>query len=107
MDINLGDIAWPEGLFKGIEEMRKNEKAKIKIKKKYGFGRVQNMDKLRFPPGYEEEGSEKRQRLISKGVIYEVKLLDWIERVDIEADGNFLKTFSEKPKKGEWETPSE
>lgn len=29
--ISLGDIAYPEGLFKGIEEMRKNEKAKITI----------------------------------------------------------------------------
>lgn len=39
IQISLGDISWPEGLWKGIEEMRKNEKAKIKIKKKYGFGR--------------------------------------------------------------------
>jgi FKBP-type peptidyl-prolyl cis-trans isomerase len=38
--ISLGDIAWPEGLWKGIERMRKNEVAKIRIKKKkYGFGR--------------------------------------------------------------------
>ena len=39
IQISLGDISWPEGLWKGIEEMRKNEKAKIKIQKKYGFGR--------------------------------------------------------------------
>ena len=38
--LSLGDIAWPEGLWKGIEHMRKNECAKIRIKKKkYGFGR--------------------------------------------------------------------
>ncbi len=28
---------------------------------------------------------------MTKGIIYEVKLLDWIERVDIEGDGNFIK----------------
>lgn len=27
----LGDISWPEGLWKGIEEMRKGETSKIKI----------------------------------------------------------------------------
>jgi hypothetical protein len=38
--LSLGDISWPEGLWKGIEHMRKNERAKIRIKKKkYGFGR--------------------------------------------------------------------
>ena len=87
--------------------MRKNEKAKLKIKKKYGFGRKEQVDKLKFPPGYEEEGSEKRQRLLTKGIIYEVKLIDWVERIDIEANGNFLKTFITKPEKKEWERPSE
>ena len=32
--------------------MRLGEKAKIKIKRKYGFGRKENVDKLKFPPGY-------------------------------------------------------
>lgn len=86
----LGDSSWPEGLWNGIEHMRKNEKAKIKIQKKHAFGRKENAEKLRFPTGYEVEG-EKRERLLKKGVIYEVKLIDWIERVDLESDGNFLK----------------
>lgn len=85
--------------------MRKNEKAKIKIQKKYAFGRKQNVDKLRFPIGYEE--GENRELLLKKGIIYEVKLLDWIERVDIEADGNFLKTFIQKAEKKEYEKPAE
>jgi FKBP-type peptidyl-prolyl cis-trans isomerase len=72
VQISLGDISWPEGLWKGIEEMRKGEKSKIKIKKKYGFGRKENVDKLKFPKGYEEEGSDNRKRLMSKGIIYEV-----------------------------------
>jgi hypothetical protein len=50
---------------------------------------------------------ERRQRLMSKGIIYEVKLLDWIERVDIDANGNFLKTTIVHAAKKEWEKPSE
>ena len=106
VQIALGDISWPEGLWKAIEEMRQGEKSKIKIKHKFGFGRKENVDKLRFPSGYEVEG-EKREKLMKKGIIYEVKLLDWIERIDIEANGNLLKTFINKPSLKEWERPSE
>lgn len=102
MTISLGDIRWPEGLWKGIMQMRKNETAKIRIKKKkYGYGRKLKTEELSFPAGYEvpketesPEGQaqvERRKRLMTKGIIYEVKLLDWIERVDIEGDGNFIK----------------
>lgn len=105
--LSLGDIAWPEGLWKGLQEMRKSEKAKIKIKKKYGFGRKLNTEALRFPVGYEEIDSEKRKRLISKGIIYEVQLVDWVERIDIEGEGNFLKTFIVKPVLKEWERATE
>jgi FKBP-type peptidyl-prolyl cis-trans isomerase 2 len=101
IELSLGDISWPEGLWKGILEMRKNECSKIKIKKKYGFGRKEQVDKLKFPPGYEEEG-EKRKRLMSKGIIYEVTLIDWVERHDILADGNFLKIYKQKADKKEW-----
>ena len=44
VQISLGDISWPEGLWKGLQEMRQGEKAKIKIKKKYGFGRKEKVD---------------------------------------------------------------
>lgn len=86
--------------------MRQGEIAKIKIKRKYGFGRKENVDKLRFPVGYQEEG-ENRTRLMTKSIIYEVELVDFIERVDIEANGNLLKTFVTKPQSREWERPSE
>ncbi len=66
----------------------------------------QNITLNIHPTGYEEEG-DKRTRLMTKGIIYEVKLLDWVERVDIEADGNFLKTFINKPPKKHWEMPKE
>ena len=78
IEISLGDIAWPEGLWKGIEEMRKGEKSKIKIQKKYAFGRKENVDKLRIPTSISTE--EEKQQLLSKGVIYEVELLDWTPR---------------------------
>ena len=42
---------------------------------------------------------------MTKGIIYEVKLLDWIERQDLEADGNLLKTILVKAPKGEYENP--
>jgi hypothetical protein len=82
--------------------MRKNEKAKVRIKKKrYGFGGKDN-EQLRFPKGFEllpsteESGgqpvvSEARQRLVSKGIIYEVKLHDWYDRVDLLGEGHLLK----------------
>ncbi len=87
--------------------MRKGEVAKIKIKKKYGFGRKLNTEALKFPPGYDELGSDKHKRLTTKGIIYEVKLVDWIERTDIEGDGNFLKTVVSKAQSKEWERAKE
>ena len=52
--LSLGDIAWPEGLWKSIQAMRKGELAKIRIKKKkYGFGRKEQRDKLRIPKDFE------------------------------------------------------
>ena len=77
--------------------MRKGELSKIIIKTKYGFGRKENVDKLKFPTGYEVEGSAERTRLLTKTIAYEVKLFDWVERNDIEGDGNFLKSFVFKP----------
>ena len=101
----IGNLAWPEGLSKGIEKMRKNESAKIRIKKKmYGYGRKENIDKLIFPPGLDEA---LRQRLVTKGLIYEVKLLDWVDRADIDGKGNFLKTVVKAAPKKEWELPAD
>lgn len=86
--------------------MRKGEKAKIKLSKKRGFGVKDNIDKLKFPKGFEEPG-ELRDKLLSHGVIYEVKLVDFQERADVDYDGNLLKTFIQKPKKRDWEHPKE
>jgi hypothetical protein len=58
--------------------MREGERAKIKIKKRYAFGRPGEVDKLVFPPAY--SAGERREKLVSKAVIYEVELLKFIQR---------------------------
>ena len=52
VELYIGDISWPEGLWQGMKWMRKNERAKIRIQKKHGFGRPGEVDKLRFPRGF-------------------------------------------------------
>lgn len=53
--------------------MRVGEKAKIKMKQKYAFGRPGEIDKLVFPKAY--ASGERRAKLTSKKVIYEVELV--------------------------------
>ena len=91
--IVIGDIAWPEGLWRGLQNMRKGESAKIRIKKKFAFGRPGEVDALRFPPGYStsEADSERRQKITSKAVIYEVTLVDFVVRQDMEANSKYYK----------------
>ena len=60
--------------------MRIGEIAKIRIKKIHGFGRPLRVEELNFPPGYEEEGSEKRARLQKDQIIYEVEVMDFVAR---------------------------
>ena len=89
--------------------MRKNERAKIRIKKKHAFGRSGEIDKLRFPKGYSEseQDAERRAKLVSKAVIYEVTMIDWIERMDMEANGLMYKQVFKKALKKEHELPNE
>jgi hypothetical protein len=58
---------------------------------------------LRFPEGFQDP--EKHKKLLSKGIIYEVKLVDWIERVDVLGNGDMMKSYIERHDKGEWEFP--
>jgi len=87
--------------------MRKGEKAKIRVQKKFAFGRPGEVDKLRFPPGYSEEEADtaRREKLLSKAVIYDCTLIDLIERQDLEANGNYYKQVWTKPSKKEYEHP--
>mmetsp|Transcript_40013 Transcript_40013/g.52390 ORF Transcript_40013/g.52390 Transcript_40013/m.52390 type:complete len:116 (+) Transcript_40013:457-804(+) len=89
--------------------MRRNERAKIRVQKKHAFGRCGEVDKLRFPKGYSEseQDAERRAKLTSKAVIYEVTLLDWVERFDMEANGLMWKQMRVKPPKKEYELPNE
>ena len=68
--------------------MRKGERAKVRIKSKFAFGRPGEVEQLRFPAGYSssEQDKERREKITSKGVIYDVTMLDWIERTDMEAN---------------------
>ena len=109
VELFIGDITWPEGLWKGMQDMRRNEVAKIRVQKKHAFGRIGEVDKLRFPKGYStsEEDAERRAKLTSKAVIYEVTMLDWVERMDMEANGLMYKQIFEKATKKEFELPNE
>ena len=73
--------------------MRQGEKAKIRIKKKYGFGRPGEVEKLIFPPGFAEAG-EKRDKITNKAVIYEVELLLFVKREDLEHNGSIFKQIT-------------
>tara|TARA_B110000305_G_C19177096_1_gene510167 strand:+ start:467 stop:763 length:297 start_codon:yes stop_codon:yes gene_type:complete len=84
----------PEGLWKSIEHMRKGEKARIMIKPKYGYNNPANREKVVLPKGWEEP--EKLKFLIKKRVFFEVKLLDWIVRHDINGDGLLIKTLHQR-----------
>ena len=88
--------------------MRKGETSKIRVKKKFAFGRPGEVEALKFPQGYstKEVDSERRKKLLSKGVIYELTLVDFIVRRDMEANGNYYKQVWTKPKRNEYEFPN-
>ena len=108
IDVCIGDIAYPEGLWRGLQYMRKNEKSKIRIQKKYAFGRPGEVEALRFPPGFSEsaEDAERRAKITTKAVIYEVTLIDWVERTDMDANTMLYKQTVKKASKKEFELPN-
>ncbi len=109
VELFIGDISWPEGLWKGMQDMRKNERAKIRVQKKHAYGRVGEIDKLRWPRGYStsEADAVRREKLTSKAVIYEVTMIDWVERMDMEANGLMYKQIVQKATKKEYELANE
>lgn len=104
----IGDIAWPEGLWRGLQNMRKGETAKIRIKKLFAFGRPGEVDALRWPHGFSDSpaDAERRQKLVSKQVIYEVTLVDFTIRQDMEANGKYYKQIWHRARKNEYELPN-
>lgn len=103
VEVILNDKQWPEGLRMGIGKMRKGEIAKIKIKKSYHFSTTIDPEKLRIPKGWEE--GDKLKRLQTKGIIYEIELIDWKIRDDITNDGQLVK-FVQKRSKASMEKPN-
>jgi hypothetical protein len=60
--------------------MRKGEISKIRIGKKHGFGRKLKCEFLKFPKNFDDENLENKNRLLKEKIIYEVELIDYIER---------------------------
>jgi len=94
ISLTLGDDRLPYGLWKSIEHMRKGEKARIMVKPKWGYNSDENRDIVFFPRGWTE--GEKKKMLMSRRVFFEVKLVDWIVRHDINGDGLLVKTIHER-----------
>jgi hypothetical protein len=69
--------------------MRKGEKSRIMIKPKYGYNHEKNKDIVIIPKGWEDKVDQLRKRR----VFFEVKLIDWIVRHDLDGDGIFIKSF--------------
>lgn len=69
-------------------DMRIGEKSKIRIKKKFGFGRPGEVDKLVFPA---TAGADVVEKMKSKNVIYEIELLSMCQRIDVEGNGQMFK----------------
>jgi hypothetical protein len=57
-------------------------------------GRGENQEDLLFPKGY--ESGEKLQMIRQRRVFFEVKLLDWTVRHDLDGDGLFIKTILQR-----------
>jgi hypothetical protein len=95
-DIILNDKQWPEGLRMGLGKMRKTEKAKIKMRKSYGFGTSIDPELLRIPKSCTE--GEMLERLKTKGIIYELELVDWEIRDDVSNDGKLVKFVKKRSK---------
>ena len=91
IQIAIGGTSIPYGLWKSIEHMRKGEKSKVMIKPKWAFRHKETRDLLRIPAGWNTE--EKTNILRKRRVYYEVKLLDWVVRHDLDADGMLMKTI--------------
>ena len=83
--------------------MRKGERAKIKIKKNYGFGTTLDPELLRIPESCKEE--PMLSRLKKKSIIYEVTLQDWEIWDDLDHDDRVVKIVTKRAK-GSFDKPN-
>jgi hypothetical protein len=89
----LGDDRLPRGLWKAIEQMRKGETSEIMIKPKSAFGHPDYQEQLQFPKGW--DSGDKKATIMKRRTFYEVHLIDWVVRHDLDGDGILIKTIEE------------
>ena len=92
--MNLGDEAIPYGLWKSIELMRRGEKSLIMVKPKWGYGKPEVQGLLTYPQGWDTP--EKRETLAKRRTFFEVTLLDWSVKHDLDGDRMIIKTIFDK-----------
>ncbi len=90
VQLELGDPAKIEGFHIAIEHMFKGEKAEFLIHSDYAFRK--DRAGVVLPAGFEG----KRELLRKKRVIYEIKLLDFVARVDLDKDKRLIKTIEKQ-----------
>ena len=74
--------------------MRRGEKSLIMIKPKWGYGRQEVQGIIRYPDGWDTP--EGREILGKRRVYFEVTLLDWAVKHDLDGDGLLIKTIFNK-----------
>ena len=74
--------------------MRRGEKSLVMIKPKWGYAREEGQGLLKYPPGWETP--EKIEILKKRRIYYEVKLLDWSVKHDLDGDGLIIKSIFNK-----------
>jgi hypothetical protein len=81
----------PYGLWKSIEHMRKGEISRIMCKPKHAYNPEKNKEVIFFPRGWTD--GENKKMLMSRRVFFEVRLVDYVIRHDINGDGLLIKTI--------------
>lgn len=74
--------------------MRRGEKSLIMIKPKWGFAREEGQGVLKYPLGWDTP--DKIEILKKRRIYYEVKLLDWSVKHDLDGDGLIIKSIFNK-----------
>jgi hypothetical protein len=93
INMTLGDLRLPTGLWKSVEHMKKGECGKIWIKPgEYGFGRTKNPDVLQWPTLVKDD-EELKNKLKNEEIYYEIELVEWIVRADLLGDSQMIKTY--------------
>ena len=88
--LELGDPTRIDGLHVGLGSMVKGEKAKLTIKSHYAFRT--DKKELKIPEKYESNKEVVKKRR----VIYEVELIDFVPRVDVNRDRQIIKTIEKE-----------